>query len=155
MTRFLEVLGSADQELTFVSPIRDEKGQEVLDAGFLDNLKRRIDPTALREAMEDVPRIDPALLDRPDLAVAPADARRTTVALAAIAHDPAEIARLAPTASPRSTGDRRRGRPRCSSRRAGPTIARSRGTTGGSTARSSRRRWLSGSGRPTPQPQSA
>ena len=84
MAQFLRVIGSAGDGLVLAYPTRDEKGQEVLPAGFLDDLKRRIDPEALAGVADgnEFNRFDPALLDHADLAVAPADARARAVALA-------------------------------------------------------------------------
>jgi RecB family exonuclease len=95
MVRFLRVLGSADDRVVLVYPTRDEKGQEVLPAGFLDDLMRRVDPSATNLECEERVRLDPAFLGEPDLATAPADARVRAVGLACVRHDPGELARLA------------------------------------------------------------
>jgi ATP-dependent helicase/nuclease subunit B len=97
MARFLRVVGSADEELILAYPTRDEKGQEVLAAGFLDDLKRLFDPPALEDVHESHNRFHPALAgdDEADLAVAPADARVRAVALACTRHDDSELRRLA------------------------------------------------------------
>src|SRR5262249_44753556 len=72
MARFLRALGSADQGVVLVRPTRDEKGQELLAAGFLDELSRRIERTAVASISEELNQIDPALIGHPDLALAPA-----------------------------------------------------------------------------------
>ena len=90
LSRFLRVIGSASDEVVLAYPTRDEKGQEILAAGFLDDLKRRFDGT-----VEEHGRFDPALLEHADLAIAPADARARALALAFIEHDPRDLARLA------------------------------------------------------------
>lgn len=96
MACFLRAIGSADQGVVLAFPTRDEKGQEVLPAGFLDDLGRRLRPGALAgPPHEVVHRLDPALLDRPDLAFAPADARARAVGLACTRRQPGELARLA------------------------------------------------------------
>ncbi len=96
MARFLRVVGSASEELVLAYPTRDEKGQEILSAGFLDDLIRRFDPSALTpERHQVVHRFDPSWLDHPDLAVAPADARVRALALACLRHDPGPLARMA------------------------------------------------------------
>ena len=95
MNRFLRVIGSASEGLTLVSPTRDEKGQEVLAAGFLDDLSRQLDPRAAHLRREVLPLVDPTLIDRPDLALAPADARARAVALACLRQDTSTLAALA------------------------------------------------------------
>jgi ATP-dependent helicase/DNAse subunit B len=75
--------------------VRDEKGQLLLAAGFLDELRARIAPDALAAVSEEMTRIDPALLDRLDLAQGPADARVRAVGLACLEHNTAELSRLA------------------------------------------------------------
>jgi RecB family exonuclease len=97
MSRFLRALGSADRGVTLAYPIRDEKGQEVLASVFLDELKRRIDPEALEDAVVELKRIDPSLVEHADLALGPADARVRAVALACVRHEGGELARLAGT----------------------------------------------------------
>jgi len=97
MARFLRVVGSAGECLALAYPTRDEKGQEILSAGFLDELTRRIEPCALAALLKGhvYNRFDPALVGHPDLAGSPADARVRAVALACVGHDPGELARLA------------------------------------------------------------
>ena len=95
MARFLRVVGSAAECLVLAYPTRDEKGQEVLPAGFLDDLTRRFDPVALDPVHRKVTRFDPTLMEHPDLVGSPADARVRAVALACVQHDPGELARLA------------------------------------------------------------
>jgi ATP-dependent helicase/nuclease subunit B len=95
MARFLRVLGSAGHSVILAYPTRDEKGQKLLAAGFLDDLKRRLDPEACKSVLETYDRFDPALKDHSELAIAPADARVRAVALACVDHDPGALARLA------------------------------------------------------------
>jgi hypothetical protein len=95
MARFLRVLGSADEAVVLAYPTSDEKGQQVLPAGFLDDLIRRIDPGAIEAVRTEAKRFDPALLSHPDLAGSPADARARAVALACARHEPGDLARLA------------------------------------------------------------
>jgi RecB family exonuclease len=94
MFHFLSVLGAADEGVFLVYPTRDDKGQEVLAAGFVDELRRRLDPKALAAIEETHARFDPTLSEHPDLAVATADARVRAVALAC-AGDRTELTRLA------------------------------------------------------------
>ena len=101
MARFLGVIGAADTELILAYPTRDEKGQEVLSAGFLDDVLRSFDPAALAPVHERHTRLDPVLIDRPDLAVAPADARVRAVALACLRHDGRTLRALAAQAEHR------------------------------------------------------
>ena len=95
MALFLSVIGAADHSLTLIYPSRDEKGQEILPAGFLDELMRRFDPATLRRFHEEHARFHPALIDQPGLALAPADARVRAVALACLQNDRRELVRLA------------------------------------------------------------
>jgi hypothetical protein len=95
MLRFLRVAGSADTSLTLIYPTVDEKGQELLRSGFLDDLLRRLAPDAERALHESHRRFDPALLDRADLAGSPADARVRAVALACVRGETDELERLA------------------------------------------------------------
>ena len=82
MALFLRVVGSADVGLVLAYPTTDAKGQELLAAGFLDDVLRLF-PDRLRETLhESYRRFDPALVDWPDLAGSPADARVRAVALA-------------------------------------------------------------------------
>ena len=95
MALFLSVIGAADQTLTLIYPCRDEKGQEILPAGFVDELMRRFDPATLKGFHEEYARFHPALIDQPDLALAPADARVRAVALACSQNDRRDLVSLA------------------------------------------------------------
>jgi RecB family exonuclease len=95
LARFLRVLGSAREGLTLAYPTRDEKGQEVLPAGFLDDLRRQFEPHAIEAVSEVTNRLDPALIDHDDLAVSPADARARAVALACSRNEREALVRLA------------------------------------------------------------
>jgi RecB family exonuclease len=96
---FLRVIGSAGESLTLVYPTRDEKGQEMLASGFLNMLRMRLDPASLATIEEAHTRFDPALLQHPDLAGAPADTRARAVAMACTQQQTSDLASLA--------GDRR------------------------------------------------
>ncbi|HMB06888.1 MAG TPA: PD-(D/E)XK nuclease family protein [Isosphaeraceae bacterium] len=102
MLRFLRVVGSADAGLVLVYPTTDVRGQELLPAGFLDDLARRLGADALATCRTEHRRFDPALIDQPGLAVAPADARVRAVARACLADDRSELIALA-----RAPGHRR------------------------------------------------
>jgi RecB family exonuclease len=80
--RFLGVLGSAEHGATLLYPTTDAKGQELLRAGFLDELLGLLTPDAARLCHESHSRFDPALVDYPDLAAAPADRRVRAIARA-------------------------------------------------------------------------
>lgn len=95
MARFLRVIGSARDGLILAYPTRDEKGQEVLQAGFLDDLLRKLDPHAPLDQREQLTLLDSTLMDHADLAVAPADARSRAVALACIRRETDDLDGLA------------------------------------------------------------
>jgi RecB family exonuclease len=82
MLRFLRVVASADSGLILVYPTTNVQGQELLPAGFLDDIFRRLGPEALAACRTEYRRFDPALIDHPDLAGTPADTRVRAVALA-------------------------------------------------------------------------
>ncbi len=79
MLRFLRAIGSADDALTLVHPTTDINGEGLLPAGFLDEILRRLDPTALVEAHT---RFDPVLRGHEGLARSKGDARVLAVAQA-------------------------------------------------------------------------
>jgi CRISPR/Cas system-associated exonuclease Cas4 (RecB family) len=89
--RFLRVVGSADLGLVLAYPTGDEQGQELLRAGFLDDLLGRLSDEAERACHSAHRRFDPALVDHPDLAGSPADARVRAVALACGRGDPSAL----------------------------------------------------------------
>lgn len=93
--RFARVAGMAEEQLILAYPTRDAKGQELLAAGFLDDLRRAIDPETLAKVQERHDRLDPALIDHEDLARSPADARVRAVALAFQRRDDGPLKRLA------------------------------------------------------------
>jgi RecB family exonuclease len=95
MLRFLGVLGSARREVLFVYPTTDAKGQELLRAGFLDDLLARLAPEAAARCHAAIPRLHPALLDEPDLAGSPGDVRVRALALAGERGQRDALARLA------------------------------------------------------------
>jgi len=99
MALFLRVFECARDSVTLVYPTRDEKGQEILRAGFLDDLIRVINRDATEKVHECRTRIEPTLLNFPELAGAPADARVRAVAIACANEDTTELAQLA--ANPR------------------------------------------------------
>ncbi|SIN98064.1 PD-(D/E)XK nuclease superfamily protein [Singulisphaera sp. GP187] len=84
MLRFLGVVGSADTGLVLAYATSDAQGQELLRAGFLDDLLGLFTPEAVASPRvhESHRRFDPTLTDWPELAGAPADARVRAVALA-------------------------------------------------------------------------
>jgi hypothetical protein len=80
LLRFLRVVGSADESLTLIYPTTDEKGQALLPAGFLDDLRRLFRDDAWVTCTAEIRRLDP--VPPSDLAGAPADARVRALALA-------------------------------------------------------------------------
>ncbi len=120
--RFLRAIGAADRGAYLFYPTTDAKGQPLLRAGFLDDLLGALSSAAESACHVAHARFHPALLDREDLAVAPADARVLAAALAgekgrpgrlrALARDPAHRAALAGTAAALAALElRRRGLP--------------------------------------------
>lgn len=81
--RFARVLGAADRGAHLFYPTTDAKGQPLLRAGFLDDLLGSLSSSAESACHVAHARFHPALLDREDLAVTPADARVTAAARAA------------------------------------------------------------------------
>ncbi len=97
MRRFLGVVGMAGESLTLIHPTTDEKGQTLLSAGFLDDV-RRLFPAAAWDSLSDaMRRLDPILPE--SMAVAPAEARVRAVGLACANADPAVLATLRSLAS--------------------------------------------------------
>ncbi len=80
MLRFARVAGSAGRSLILAFPTTDEKGEELLPAGFLDDLIRRLDPASAAACVERHARFDAVLADQPGLARSPNDARVLAVA---------------------------------------------------------------------------
>jgi RecB family exonuclease len=95
MLRFLRVLGSADAGVTLVYPTTDLKGQEILRAGFLDDLLGLLTSGAAAACHRSYARIHPALVDQPDLAGTPGDARVLAAALAGELGETGELGLLA------------------------------------------------------------
>ena len=81
MLRFLRAIGSADSSMVFIYPTTDAKGQDLLRAGFLDELIGMLSPD-VSSCHQSITRLDPALIDAPDLAGSPPDRRVRAVALA-------------------------------------------------------------------------
>jgi ATP-dependent helicase/nuclease subunit B len=105
MLRFLRVIGSAESSLVLIYPTTDHKGQELLRAGFLDELMEHLAPDALAACHRSVRRLDPALVDAPELAGSPGDRRVRAVALARTRGEPSALAHLARRAGHRRALD--------------------------------------------------
>ena len=75
MLRFRRVFGAATHEVILIYPTTDQKGQELLRAGFLDDLLSLMSPQARESCHTAYPRLHPALIDQPELAGADADMR--------------------------------------------------------------------------------
>ncbi|WP_237170894.1 PD-(D/E)XK nuclease family protein [Paludisphaera borealis] len=116
--RFLQTLGSADRGVLLFYPTTDAKGQPLLRAGFLDDLLGALSSSAESACHRSYARFHPALLDREDLAVTPADVRVLASALAgeegrlaklrSLAGDPAHRIVLEGAAAALSALERRR-----------------------------------------------
>jgi RecB family exonuclease len=94
MLRFLRVIGSAEASLVLIYPTTDAKGQDLLRAGFLDELMECLSPEALAACHESIRRLDPALVDSPELAGSPGDRRVRAVALARTRGEPSALVDL-------------------------------------------------------------
>lgn len=118
MLRFLRLVGTAEQSLTLVVPTTDEKGQTLLPAGFLEEVRALFTPEALKGCTTSFRRLDPVL--KPELAGSPRERRVRAVALAcgrqgdeellALACDPAHRAPLEGTAAALHVAAHRSGR---------------------------------------------
>ena len=95
MSRFLRLFGAADEGVILSRPTRDDKGREILPAGFFDDLKRLFEPETWSRIGESLERLDPSFLAQPELAMGPRDSRILAVARASIEHDPSALTRLA------------------------------------------------------------
>jgi hypothetical protein len=89
MLRFLRTVASARTSLVLVYPTTDAQGQELLAAGFLDDVLRRFHPEASPRFHVSHRRFDPALVGPAGLVLAgaPADQRVRGVALACLDRD--------------------------------------------------------------------
>jgi RecB family exonuclease len=101
MLHFLRVLGSAESGVVLIYPTTDAKGQDVLRAGFLDELLELLTPQAAATCHQAVGRFDPALIESPDLAGSPGDQRVRAVALARLRGDVSDLTELAARAAHR------------------------------------------------------
>jgi RecB family exonuclease len=103
MLRFMSVLGSAEAGVTLVYPTTDVKGQELLRAGFLDELIELLTPEAAAACHQALGRVDPALIDFPELAGSPGDERVRAAALARTRGDMTALSALARQAEHRGS----------------------------------------------------
>lgn len=97
MHRFVRLIGSAEKGVVLAYPTSDPQGQELLKAGFLEDVLGLFAPTALAdpEISRAYPRFDPTLSDWPELAGAATDARVRALALACLQRDFHDLRRLA------------------------------------------------------------
>jgi RecB family exonuclease len=95
MLRFLRVLGSAQEGVILTYPTTDLKGQELLRAGFLDDLLNLLPPARGGSCHIAHQRLHPALVDQPELAGSAALQRVRATALASEQGDCAELMKLA------------------------------------------------------------
>ncbi len=79
MFRFLRLIGTAERSLTFIYPTTDEKGQSLLVAGFLEEIRELFSEVALQSATHEFRRLDPVLDE--ELAGSPREQRVRAVAL--------------------------------------------------------------------------
>jgi hypothetical protein len=73
MSRFRRLIDIASDSLTLIYPTTDEKGQDLLSSGFLDDVGRAFSAESLARATRRRDRLDPIL--PADLAIDPAEAR--------------------------------------------------------------------------------
>jgi RecB family exonuclease len=95
MMRFLKVLGSAQEGVILTYPTTDLKGQELLRAGFLEDLLALLPSESGHSSHIAYPRLHPALIDQPELAGSAALTRVRSTALASEQGDLAELLKLA------------------------------------------------------------
>ena len=105
MLRFSQIIGSADERLILVYPTTDLKGQDLLRAGFLEDLLQLLTPAALASCHQSYRRLDPALVDQPELAGTPADHRVRALALSSQRGEFESLRRLAAEPSHRQVLD--------------------------------------------------
>src|SRR5262249_59083058 len=92
--RCLRVIGSAESSLVLIYPTTDARGQDLLRAGFLDELMECLSPIALATCHRSIRRLDPALVDSPELAGSPGDRRVRAVATARSRGEPPALVDL-------------------------------------------------------------
>jgi ATP-dependent helicase/nuclease subunit B len=95
MLRFLKILGSAESAAVLIYPTTNAKGQELLRAGFLDELMELLTPEAVAACHTSFGRVDPALVDSPELAGSPGDRRVRATALARTRGDLSALSAIA------------------------------------------------------------
>jgi ATP-dependent helicase/nuclease subunit B len=95
MLRFLRILGSAESAAVLIYPTTNAKGQELLRAGFLDELMELLTPEAVAACHTAFGRVDPALVDSPELAGSSGDRRVRATALARTRGDLSALSAIA------------------------------------------------------------
>ena len=103
MLTFFRVVNAPSDSLALVYPTADASGQELLPAGFFDDVRDMLTPDALRAATRSLTRLDAVL--PADLAVAPHEARVRAVARACLNGDMSSLERLAAIAENRAALD--------------------------------------------------
>jgi RecB family exonuclease len=101
MLRFIRTIGMARSGVVLLHPTTDVKGQELLRAGFLDDLLAALSPSAKASGLESHPRLRPTLIDQPELAGSASDRRILTVAMAVERGDLDGLSRFAARSSHR------------------------------------------------------
>lgn len=92
--RFLRVLGMARRGVVFVHPATDERGQKLLPAGFLEEVRALFGPAALNTASQALARIEQAWREG-DFGGTPHDKLARAVAQAVRDGDPSSLKDLA------------------------------------------------------------
>ena len=103
MLTFFRAVNAPSDGLTLVYPTADASGQELLPAGFLDDVRTLLTVDALKSATRSVTRLDAVL--PADLALAPHEARVRAVARACLDGDRGPLERLAGMADNRGALD--------------------------------------------------
>jgi hypothetical protein len=93
--QFLHAFGAASDETILLVPTSNEKGDELLPAGFVDDLSRKLGPIECHPRFQTLQRLDPTFREHPDLAQSAADARVLAIAQACLDRDTSSLARLA------------------------------------------------------------
>ncbi len=103
MLAFFRVVNAPGEGLALVYPTADASGQELLPAGFFDDVRDLLTPDALKAATRSLTRLDAVL--PADLALAPHEARVRAVARACLDGDRLPLERLAGIAENRAALD--------------------------------------------------
>jgi ATP-dependent helicase/nuclease subunit B len=92
--QFLHAIGAARDEAILLVPTTDPQGEELLSAGFVDDLKRLLKKKRGGTRIETLQRLDPSFRAHPELARSPADASVLAVARACLDRDGGDLEAL-------------------------------------------------------------